>query len=107
MYHYKANYYFYAIQNFFNSLFLPCSYGYRPGKGAVAAIRKTASLCRNPKNQYVLRLDIDDYFNHIDHDRLERRVRGISQDSELVRLIMLCVKMCHWPGGRKKRFSSI
>lgn len=35
-------------------LFLPCSYGYRPGKGAVAAIRKTASLCRNPKNQYVL-----------------------------------------------------
>ena len=74
-------------------MFLPCSYGYRPGKGAVAAIRKTASLCRNPKNQYVLRLDIDDYFNHIDHDRLERRVRGISQDSELVRLIMLCVKM--------------
>ncbi|MBR0300058.1 MAG: group II intron reverse transcriptase domain-containing protein [Bacteroidales bacterium] len=40
-----------------------------------------------------LTLDIDDYFSHIDHDRLERRVRGISQDSELVRLIMLCVKM--------------
>lgn len=74
-------------------MFLPCSYGYRPGKGAVAAIRKTASLCRNPKNQFVLRLDIDDYFNHIDHDKLERRIRGISQDTELVRLIMLCVKM--------------
>ena len=26
-------------------MFLPCSYGYRPGKGAVAAINKVRSLC--------------------------------------------------------------
>lgn len=74
-------------------MFLPCSYGYRPGKGAVCAINKVKSLCEKPQNRFLLRLDIDDYFNHINHDKLERRVHGISQDSELVRLIMLCVKM--------------
>lgn len=74
-------------------MFLPCSYGYRPGRGAVSAINKVKSLCGKPHNRYLLRLDIDDYFNHINHDKLERRVRGISQDPELVRLIMLCVKM--------------
>ena len=74
-------------------MFLPCSYGYRSGKGAVAAIRKVKSLCNNHYNRYLLRLDIDDYFNHINHDKLEKRVRGISQDPELIRLIMLCIKM--------------
>lgn len=74
-------------------MFLPCSYGYRPNKGAVLAIKKVKSLCGNPHNRFLLRLDIDDYFNHINHDKLERRIRGISQDPELVRLIMLCVKM--------------
>ena len=74
-------------------MFLPCSYGYRPGKGAVAAIRKVKSLCGHQQNRFLLRLDIDDYFNHINHEKLERRVRGISQDPEIIRLIMLCVKM--------------
>ncbi len=69
------------------------AYGYRSGKGAVAAIRKVKSLCNNHYNRYLLRLDIDDYFNHINHDKLEKRVRGISQDPELIRLIMLCIKM--------------
>ena len=74
-------------------MFLPCSFGYRPGKGAVSAINKVKSLCGKPHNRFLLRLDIDDYFNHINHEKLEKRIRGISQDPELVRLIMLCVKM--------------
>ena len=82
-------------------MFLPCSYGYRPGKGAVTAVRKVKELGEKPENRFTLRLDIDDYFNHIDHDRLERRVRGIVQDEELIRLIMLCVKM----GAVSRRFS--
>lgn len=74
-------------------MFLPCSYGYRPGKGAFAAINKVKSLCQDKSNAFLLRLDIDDYFNHINHERLERLVRGITQDTEIIRLIMLCVKM--------------
>ena len=74
-------------------MFIPCSYGYRPGKGAVAAINKVKSLCQDHQNAYLLRLDIDDYFNHINHERLERLVRGITQDTEVIRLIMLCIKM--------------
>ena len=51
------------------------------------------SLCQDHQNAYLLRLDIDDYFNHINHERLERLVRGITQDTEVIRLIMLCIKM--------------
>lgn len=74
-------------------MFLPCSYGYRPGKGAVAAIHRVHHLCTDKRNAFLLRLDIDDYFNHIDHERLERLIRGITQETEIIRLIMLCVKM--------------
>ena len=74
-------------------MFLPCSYGYRPGKGAVAAINKVRTLCQDTGNGFLLRLDIDDYFNHINHNRLERCVKGITQDVQIIRLIMLCVKM--------------
>ena len=82
-------------------MFLPCSYGYRPGKGAVAAINRVRRLCQGKTDSWLVRLDIDDYFNHIDHERLERLVKGITQDSEIIRLIMLCVKM----GAVTKRLS--
>ncbi len=43
------------------------SYAYRPGKGATKAIRRVVAECAAKKYQYVLRLDIDDFFDIIDH----------------------------------------
>lgn len=74
-------------------IFFPCSFGYRPGKGAVAAIRKVKKLCQKSCNRFIVRLDIDDFFNHVDHTVLEKRIKGVTQDPEIQRLIMLCVKM--------------
>ncbi len=74
-------------------IFFPCSYGYRPGKGAVTAIRKLKKLCAKPSNKIAVRLDIDDFFNHVDHEILARRIKGITQNAEIQRLIMLCIKM--------------
>ena len=74
-------------------LFLGNSYAYRPGKGALKAIRRTVLDCRKSNLQWALRMDIDDFFDRINHDILKRRLIGIGIDPELTRLIMLCVKM--------------
>lgn len=74
-------------------LFLSCSYGYRPSKGAVAAIKRVEKLCRKNKKGYAVMIDVDDFFNNVNHDTLEARVKSIMPDNEICRLIMLCVKM--------------
>lgn len=74
-------------------IFLGCSYGYRPGKGATKAIRRVLSECNNKKVQYVLRLDIDNFFDTINHEILQKRLIATGTESEIVRLIMLCVQM--------------
>ena len=35
----------------------------------------------------------DNYFDNIDHGLLEARIKSVITDAEIVRLIMLCVKM--------------
>lgn len=74
-------------------LFRSCSYGYRPGKGAVKAIRRVISECRKQQSQWVLRLDIDNFFDSIDHSILQNRLVAAGLESEIVRLVMLCVAM--------------
>lgn len=74
-------------------LFIGNSYGYRPNKGALKAIRRVLQERQNKNTPWVLRLDIDNYFDNIDHQILQARIKSIIPDGEIVRLIMLCVKM--------------
>lgn len=74
-------------------LFLGNSYAYRPGKSAVKAIRRVMLESKSRGINFVLRLDIDDFFDHIDHDILQKRLMATVADLEVVRLIMLCVEM--------------
>lgn len=79
-------------------IFLSNSYGYRPGKGVTKAIRRTLAECHKAQYHWVLRLDIDNFFDSIDHDILRKRLLASGTDPEIVRLIMLCVQM-----GKVKR----
>lgn len=74
-------------------IFVGNSYGYRPNKGALKAIRRTLQERQNKKTPWILRLDIDNYFDNIDHQILQSRIKAIIPDTDIVRLIMLCVKM--------------
>jgi group II intron reverse transcriptase/maturase/CRISPR-associated endonuclease Cas1 len=73
-------------------LFLNNSYGYRPGKGPVKAINRMMFLYGQVKNGFVAKLDIDDYFDTIKHERLFAGLKDLLKDDEVVRLIELCVK---------------
>lgn len=77
----------------FDRLFVNNSYGYRTQKGPVRAIHRTDGLCQMKKTQWVLRLDIDNYFDTIDHTILFQRLQPYVKDDEILRLIQLCVSM--------------
>ena len=54
-------------------VFLPDSYGYRPGKSALDAIETTRKRCW--RHDWVLEFDIKGMFDNIDHELLLRAVR--------------------------------
>ena len=74
------------------NLFLKNSYGYRPGKGPVKAIRQVMHLFKQLKNGYAVKLDIDNYFDTINHERLFSRLQNFLGNEDIVRLVELCVK---------------
>lgn len=81
------------IEPKYDRIFVGNSYGYRPGKGATKAIRRVLAECKNKKYKYLLRLDIDNFFDSIDHYILRRRLVATGTEEEIVRLIMLCMQM--------------
>lgn len=81
------------IEPRYEKIFLSNSYGYRPGKGAVKAIRRVLAECHKSQYRFVLRLDIDNFFDSIDHEILQKRLVATGTEPELVRIIMLCVQM--------------
>ena len=74
-------------------LFLNNSYGYRQGKGPVKAIHRVMNMYQHVKKGWVAKLDIDDYFDTIKHERLFAHLQHVLNDEEMVRLIELCVRM--------------
>lgn len=81
------------IEPRFEKLFLLNSFAYRPGKGALRTIKYIVKQCGNKEYQYALRLDVDNFFDGIDHDILQQRLTAIGIEDELIRLIMLSIKM--------------
>ena len=81
------------IEPRYEKIFIGNSYGYRPGKGATKAIRRVLAECHKTQYKYVLRLDIDNFFDTIDHEILQKRLIATGTEAEIVRLLMLCIKM--------------
>lgn len=81
------------IEPRFEKVFVKNSYGYRPDKGHTRAIKFARFCCQNKKYPIILRLDIDNYFDTINHEILFRRIRSLITDEEILRLVQLCIKM--------------
>lgn len=81
------------IEPRYERLFLNSSYGYRPNKGPVKAIKRVLAECHKPQYSHVLRLDVDNFFDSINHEILQKRLIATGTESEIVRLIMLCIQM--------------
>jgi RNA-directed DNA polymerase len=82
-----------VLEPIIERLFRNCSYGYRPGKGPRKAIKRVDHILGNLKSRWVVSADIDDFFGSIDHDKLADRLRPVLQDEEVLRIILLWLKM--------------
>lgn len=67
--------------------FLPCSYGYRPGRGPQDALNEVFRAIVVGKVNYVLEVDIKGYFQNIVHEHLMAFLKQRIKDSSLLRLI--------------------
>jgi RNA-directed DNA polymerase len=66
--------------------FLPCSFGYRPGKGALQAVWWVREAIRRG-DRWVAEFDIVGFFDNLNHHRLLREVAKVIDDPEVIGLV--------------------
>lgn len=70
----------------FEPTFLPCSFGYRPGRSARQAVGWVRKAIRDG-DRWVAEFDIAGFFDNLNHARLLREVARVIEDPEVVGLI--------------------
>lgn len=75
-----------VLEPIFEADFLPCSYGFRPKRGATLALEALRKRC-NSGGHFVLEVDIRDYFGSIDHEKLMKLVEMRVSDRKVLKLV--------------------
>lgn len=75
-----------ALSPIFESDFLDCSTGYRPGRGVPNALAFASRYLRKGR-LWVVRADIEDCFRHINHDKLLRLIERRIADTRILDLV--------------------
>ena len=76
-----------------------CSFAYRRGRSVKTAIQRIL-FYREQGYSYVVHTDIDDYFEHIDHDFLLEKLSGLIDCNEAIELVKAWLKVDFYEGGR-------
>jgi RNA-directed DNA polymerase len=67
--------------------FLRCSYGYRPGVGALDAVDKLTVKLQFGRYHFVVEADIESFFDNVDHEWMRRMLEERIDDGPFLRLI--------------------
>lgn len=70
----------------YDPYFSQSSFGFRPGRGAHQAIEQAVAYIREGK-EWVVDIDLENFFDRINHDRLMQRISKRMGDKRLLRLI--------------------
>lgn len=79
------------LNRIYEPLFMPCSYGFRPGLNCHAALRALQQQTYSNWNGAVVEIDIRKYFNMIPHDELMNLLRKKISDRRFLRLIEVLI----------------
>ena len=82
--------------------FHPDSYGFRPQRSAHQAVRKLQTDVKDGHG-WVVDLDLESFFDRVNHDRLLHRLRQQVVDRALLRLITAFLKAGAWVDGHRER----
>jgi len=74
-----------------DSTFSERSYGFRPGKNQRQAVEKAREFVREGKDQ-IVDIDLAQFFDRINHDRLIHRLKTYVQDKRVLRLIGMILR---------------
>jgi RNA-directed DNA polymerase len=75
-----------VLQEEYDKTFSKTSYGFRPGKSAQEAVRKAQEYIASG-NTYVVDIDLEKFFDRVNHDRLMSRIAEKIKDKRLLKLI--------------------
>jgi group II intron reverse transcriptase/maturase len=75
------------LESIYEQDFLPCSYGYRPGVGALEAVDRLTVKLQFGRYHYVVEADIKGFFDNMDHEWLVRMVAERIEDRAFLGLI--------------------
>jgi group II intron reverse transcriptase/maturase len=70
----------------FEAVFSPHSYGFRPGRSAHQAIRKSQEYIQEGY-EWVVDIDLEKFFDRVNHDMLMARVVRVVKDKRVLKLI--------------------
>jgi len=76
-----------VLEPIYESHFLPCSYGFRPGRSTMDAIKRLDSLVNQNHFYWVVEGDIEGCFDNIPHKRLLAILAEVIEDRKVLRLI--------------------
>ena len=70
----------------FEAVFSPHSYGFRPGRSAHQAVQKSQEYVRDGYD-WVVDIDLEKFFDRVNHDMLMARVARVVKDKRVLKLI--------------------
>ena len=74
------------LNEIYEPIFSKSSYGFRPGRGAKDAIKKSEEYI-NQGNKWVVDMDLEKFFDKVNHDILVRKLEKRIKDQRLIKLI--------------------
>ena len=75
-----------ALTPLFNPLFSPASYGFRPGRSAHQAIQQAQTYIQSGY-EWAVDIDLEKFFDRVNHDLLMARVARVVKDKRVLKLI--------------------
>ena len=86
------------LSKHYEPYFSQSSYGFRPGRSAHQAIEQAIQYIKEGK-EWVVDIDLENFFDRINHDRLMQRLSKSVSDKRLLRLINALLKAGMMEGG--------
>jgi len=86
------------LNKHYEPYFSESSYGFRPGRGAHQAIEQSSKYIKEGK-EWVVDIDLENFFDTINHDRLMQRISKRISDKRLLRLIKAFLQAGMMEGG--------